>query len=82
MWKIFWGFIFFQIRENGAPWYAKNQLVMFHQSSEKQNMQENENAVLAYHSHAAEDVLRIAMRFLNRIMCPIRLQGVVFTGVW
>ncbi len=48
-------------------------------------MQENGNAVLVYHGHAAVDARRIAVRFLNvrqnRIMCPFRLQGVVFTGV-
>ncbi len=48
-------------------------------------MQENGNGVLAYHVHAAVYARRIAMRFLNvrqnRIMCPVRLQGVVFTGV-
>ncbi len=48
-------------------------------------MQENGNAVLAYHGHAAVDARYIMVRFLNvqqnRIMCPIRLQGVVFTGV-
>ncbi len=48
-------------------------------------MQENGNAVLAYHGHAVEDACRIAVHFLNerqnRIMCPIRLQGVAFTGV-
>ncbi len=40
-------------------------------------MQENGNAVLAYHGHAAVDASRIAVQFLNvrqnRIMCPVRL---------
>ncbi len=48
-------------------------------------MQENGNAVLAYRWHAAVNARRIAVRFLNmrqnHIMCRVRLQGVVFTGV-
>ncbi len=48
-------------------------------------MQENGNAVLAYLRHAAVDAHSIAVCFLNmqqsRIMGPVRLQGVVFTGV-
>ncbi len=48
-------------------------------------VQENGNAVLAYRGHAAVDARCIAVHFLNvrqnRIMCPVRLQGVVFTGV-
>ncbi len=48
-------------------------------------MQEYGNVVLAYRGHAAVDACRIAVCFLivrpNRIMCPVRLQGVVFTGV-
>ncbi len=46
---------------------------------------ENGNVVFAYCGHAAVDARRIAMRFLNvrqnRIMCPIRLHNIVFTGV-
>ncbi len=51
-------------------------------------MQENGNGVQAYCGYAAVDARRIAIHFLNVrqnhimcIMCPIRLQGVVFTGV-
>ncbi len=48
-------------------------------------MQENGNAVLASRGHAAVDARYIAVRFLNvwqnRIMCPVRLQGVVFMSV-
>ncbi len=48
-------------------------------------MQENKNAVLTYCGHAAVDARLIMVRFLNvwqnRIMCPIRLQSVVFMGV-
>ncbi len=48
-------------------------------------MQENENVVLFYRGHAAVDARRIAVHFLNvrqnRILCPVRLQGIVFMGV-
>ncbi len=48
-------------------------------------MQENGNAVLAYRGHAAVDACCITVHFLNvwqnGIMCHVRLQGVVFTGV-
>ncbi len=48
-------------------------------------MQKNGNVVLGYHGHVEVDARRIVVRFLNvrqnRIMCPIRLQGVVFTHV-
>ncbi len=44
-------------------------------------MQENGNAVLVYRRHAAVDARHIAVLLLNvwqnRIMCPVRLQGIV-----
>ncbi len=46
-------------------------------------MQENGNVVFAYRVHAAVDARSIAGPCLNmlhnRIMCPVRLQDVVFT---
>ncbi len=48
-------------------------------------MQENGNVVLAYCGYAVVDARRIVGYFLNErqncIMCPVRLQGVVLTGV-
>ncbi len=47
--------------------------------------QENGYAALAYRRHAVVDARRIAVHFLNvwqnHMMCPIKLQSVVFTGV-